>query len=105
MRAVNSLESISLMFFTGAVKAVPTAPPTKTLQIRSTTDDDDDFVHKIIGGTIVLGMIVMISAYHSCMLQSLGVGGHSVLQKSVEWETGVEGKKYYFWRFFTITKG
>ena len=60
MRAVNSLESISLMFFTGAVKAVPTAPPTKTLQIRSTIDDEDDFVHKIIGGTIVLGMIVMI---------------------------------------------
>ena len=37
-----------------------------------------------------------------------GVGGHSVLQKSVEWETGVEGKKtkeFYFWRFSTITKG
>ena len=39
------------------------------------------------------------------MLQSLGVGGHSVLQKSVEWETGVEGKKYYFWRFFYYYKG
>ena len=33
-----------------------------------------------------------------------GVGGYSVLQKSVEWETGVEGKEYYFWRVFTITK-
>ena len=33
-----------------------------------------------------------------------GVGGYSVLQKSVEWEIGVEGKEYYFWRFFTITK-
>ena len=32
------------------------------------------------------------------------VGGYRVLQKSVEWETGVEGKEYYFWRFFTITK-
>ena len=29
---------------------------------------------------------------------------HSVLQKSVEWETGVEAKKYYFWRFLTIKK-
>ena len=25
-----------------------------------------------------------------------GVGGHSVLLKSVEWETGVEAKEYYF---------
>ena len=25
-----------------------------------------------------------------------GVGGHSVLQKSVEWETGVDAKEYYF---------
>ena len=33
------------------------------------------------------------------------VGGYSVLQNSVEWETGVEGKEYYFWRFLTITKG
>ena len=34
-----------------------------------------------------------------------GVGGaESVLQKSVQWETDVEGKEYYFWRFFTITK-
>ena len=31
--------------------------------------------------------------------------GYSVLQKSVEWETGVEAKKYYFCRFFTVTKG
>ena len=45
-RAVNSLEPILLIFSTGAVKATPTAPPTKTLQIRQTTDDDDDFVHE-----------------------------------------------------------
>ena len=32
-------------------------------------------------------------------------GGYRVLQKSVAWETGVEGKEYYFWRFFTVTKG
>ena len=35
------------------------------------------------------------------------VGGYSVLQKSVAWVTGVEGKKtkeFYFWRFLTITK-
>ena len=32
-----------------------------------------------------------------------GVGGDRVLQKSVAWETGVEGKEYYFTRFFTIT--
>ena len=25
--------------------------------------------------------------------------------EEVEWETGVEGKEYYFWRFFTVTKG
>ena len=33
-----------------------------------------------------------------------GVGG---VQRApeVEWETGVEAKKYYFCRFFTITKG
>ena len=32
---------------------------------------------------------------------------YSVLQKSVEWETGIEGKRtkeFYFWRFLTITK-
>ena len=34
-----------------------------------------------------------------------GVGGYTVLQKSVEWETGVEGEEYYFCRFLTITKG
>ena len=45
-RAVNSLEPILLIFSTGADKATPTAPPTKTLQIRQTTDDDDDFVHE-----------------------------------------------------------
>ena len=36
-----------------------------------------------------------------------GVGGYSVLQKSVAWVTGVEGKKtkeFYFGDFFTITK-
>ena len=27
-----------------------------------------------------------------------------MLQKSVEWETGVEAKEYYFWRFLTIKK-
>ena len=29
---------------------------------------------------------------------------YSVLQKSVEWETGIEGKRtkeFYFWRFLT----
>ena len=31
-----------------------------------------------------------------------GVGGYSVLQKSVEWETGVEGN--YCWRIPTTTK-
>ena len=66
-RAVNSLEPISLIFFTGAVKAAPTVPPTKTPQIRQTTDDD--FVHGIIGGAIVLGMILMIYACHSCYLR------------------------------------
>ena len=25
--------------------------------------------------------------------------------EEVEWETGVEGKEYYCWRFFTVTKG
>ena len=43
-RAVNSLEPISLMFFTGAAKAIPTAPPTNTPQILQTTDENDDFV-------------------------------------------------------------
>ena len=33
-----------------------------------------------------------------------GVGGYTVLQKSVEWETGV-GEEYYFCRFLTFTKG
>ena len=66
-RAVNSLEPISLIFSTGAVKAAPTAPPTKTSQIRQTTEDDD-FVHEIIGGAIVLGMILIIYACHSCYL-------------------------------------
>ena len=66
-RAVNSLEPISLIFSTGAVKAAPTAPPTKTPQIRQTTEDDD-FVHEIIGGAIVLGMILIIYACHSCYL-------------------------------------
>ena len=51
---MNSLEPISLIFSTGAVKVAPTAPPSKTPQIRQTTDDDD-FVHEIIGGAIVLG--------------------------------------------------
>ena len=27
-----------------------------------------------------------------------------MIQKSVEWETGVEAKEYYCWRFLTITK-
>ena len=66
-RAVNSLEPISLIFSTGAVKAAPTAPPTKTPQIRQTTEDDD-CVHEIIGGAIVLGMILIIYACHSCYL-------------------------------------
>ena len=51
---MNSLEPISLIFSTGAVKAAPTAPPSKTPQILQTTDDDD-FVHEIIGGALVLG--------------------------------------------------
>ena len=63
-----SLEPISLIFSTGAVKAAPTAPPNKTPQIRQTTDDDD-FVLEIIGGAIVLGMIFMIYARHSCYLR------------------------------------
>ena len=63
-----SLEPISLIFSTGAVKAAPTAPPNKTPQIRQTTDDDD-FVLEIIGGAIVLGMILMIYARHSCCLR------------------------------------
>ena len=50
---VNSLEPISLMLSTGGVKAAPSRTP----QIRQTTDDDDDFVIRIIGGAIVLGMI------------------------------------------------
>ena len=33
-----------------------------------------------------------------------GVGAYSVLQKSVDWETGVEGKEYYCWRIPTTTK-
>ena len=58
---MNSLEPISLIFSTGAAKAAPTAlPKKKTPQIRQTTDDDDDFVHEIIGGAIVLG------SCHSC---------------------------------------
>ena len=52
-RLVNSLEPISLMLSTGGVKAAPSRTP----QIRQTTDDDDDFVIRIIGGAIVLGMI------------------------------------------------
>ena len=67
-RAVNSLEPISLMFSTGAVMAAPTTPPNKTPQIRQTTDDDD-FVDGIIGGAIVLGLILMIYACHSCYLR------------------------------------
>ena len=66
---INSLEPISLIFSTGAVKATPTAPPTKTPQIRQTTDGDDDFVHGIIGGAIVLGMIMMIYTCHSCYIR------------------------------------
>ena len=50
---VNSLEPISLMLSTGGVKAAPSRTP----QIRQTTDDDDDFVIRIIGGAIVRGMI------------------------------------------------
>ena len=68
-RAVNSLEPISLIFSTGAAKAAPTALPKKTPQIRQTTDDDDDFVHEIIGGAIVLGMVLMIYACHSCYIR------------------------------------
>ena len=68
-RVLNSLEPISLIFSTGAVKATPTAPPTKTPQIRQTTDGDDDFVHGIIGGAIVLGMILIIYACHSCYIR------------------------------------
>ena len=44
-------------------------PPTTTPQIRKTTDGDDDFVHGIIGGAIVLGMIMMIYACHSCYIR------------------------------------
>ena len=68
-RAVNSLEPISLMFFKGAAKAVPTAPPTNTPQILQTTDKNDDFVDGIIGGAIVLGMILIIYACHSCYIR------------------------------------
>ena len=50
---VNSLEPISLMLSTGGVKAAPSRTP----QIRQTTDDDDDFVIRIIGEAIVLRMI------------------------------------------------
>ena len=35
------------------------------------------------------------------------MGGYIVLQRSVEWETKVEGKqtkRFHFCRFFTITK-
>ena len=66
---MNSLEPISLIFSTEAVKATPTAPPNKTPQIRQTTDDDDDFVDGIIGGAIVLGLILMVYACHSCYLR------------------------------------
>ena len=66
---MNSLEPISLTFFTGAAKAVATAPPTNTPQILQTTDDNDDFVDGIIGGAIVRGMIVMIYALHSCYIR------------------------------------
>ena len=48
--------------------AAPTTPPNKTPQIRQTTDDDD-FVDGIIGGAIVLGLILMIYACHSCYLR------------------------------------
>ena len=68
-RAVNSLEPISLIFSTGAVTAAPTTPPNKTPQIRQTTDDDDDFVGGIMGGAIVLGMVLMIYACHSCYIR------------------------------------
>ena len=47
----------------------PTTPPNKTLQIRQTTDDDDDFVDRILGGAIVLGLILMIYVCHSCYLR------------------------------------
>ena len=50
---VNSLETIPLILSTFGVKAAPSRTP----QIRQTTDDDDDFVIRIIGGAIVLGMI------------------------------------------------
>ena len=53
----------------GAAKAVPTAPPTNTLQILQTTDENDDFVDGIIGGAIVLGMILIIYACHSCYIR------------------------------------
>ena len=68
MRAVNSLEPISLIFSTGIVKATPTAPPTKTPKIHQNADDDD-FVHGIIRGATFLGMIVMIYACHSCYIR------------------------------------
>ena len=57
------------MFLTGAAKAVPTAPPTNTPQILQTTDDNADFVDGIIGGAIVLGMILIIYACHSCYIR------------------------------------
>ena len=50
---VNSLETIPLILSTFGVKAAPSRTP----QIRQTTDDDDDFVIRIIGGAIVLRMI------------------------------------------------
>ena len=56
-------------FLTGAAKAVPTAPPTNTPQILQTTDKNDDFVDGIIGGAIVLGMILIIYACHSCYIR------------------------------------
>ena len=68
-RVLNSLEPLSLIFSTGAVNATSTSPPTKTPQIRQTTDGDDDFVDGIIGGAIVLGMILMIYACHSCYIR------------------------------------
>ena len=68
-RVVYSLEPISLIFSTGAVKAAPTAPPNKTPQIRQTTDDDGDFVGGIMGRAIVLGMVLMIYACHSCYIR------------------------------------
>ena len=57
------------MFFTGAAKVAPTAPPTNTSKICQSTDENDDFVDGIIGGAIVLGMIVIIYACHSCNIR------------------------------------